>query len=682
MLSWEQTFSGVWRARVGPAAPLTLTDLAAAPPRAEALNGMGAADFPFSEPVLGDYADGRTVLRFPLGPDEQLYGGGLQFQGINQRTRVLHLRVDHYGGSDNGRTHAPCPFYVSSRGYGVLVNTARFVSFYLGSAVRRDSASPPTVRDRTTDREWTAQPLSDAVEVSLQGESVEILVFGGTSPIEAVRRYVLYCGGGCLPPRWGLGFWHRTPLAHSQEQIVAEVREFRQRGFPLQVVGLEPGWQSGAYPCTHTWDPVRFPDPSGLCEDLAALGVRVNLWENPYLSPESPIYDRIQPLSGSHTVWCGIVPDTTLPDARELIQQQQSSEHLDAGVSGYKLDECDGVDSWLWPDHATFPSGHSGEVMRQTYGLQWQKLTTEMFSARNRRTYGLVRGSNAGGAGYPFAIYSDCYDLRQFLTGLCNSGFAGVLWTPEARSAATAEEWVRRMQLVCFSPLAMLNAWADGTKPWSFPEVAELVQAIMRLRLRFIPYLYTAFARYRLHGTPPFRAMALEGLAANEVAEQGELDATHNPYALATAADITDQYMMGDCLLVAPMLPGQTSRHVVLPQGDWADFDTGELLEGGRVVEVEAPLERIPLFVRAGGIIPLSCEDDPAALEVRHYGGIPGRFDLYEDDGETMAYERGDLTWLRLTAVAGEDGGLVGKEKQISLGRDPRWTEYRWRFMG
>jgi len=228
----------------------------------------------------------------------------------------------------------------------------------------------------------------------------------------------------------------------------------------------------------------------------------------------------------------------------------------------------------------------------------------------------------------------------------------------------------------------MLNAWADGTKPWSFPEVAELVQAIMRLRLRFIPYLYTAFARYRLHGTPPFRAMALEGLAANDVAEQGELDATHNPYALATAADITDQYMMGDCLLVAPMLPGQTSRHVVLPQGDWADFDTGELLEGGRVVEVEAPLERIPLFVRAGGIIPLSCEDDPAALEVRHYGGIPGRFDLYEDDGETMAYERGDLTWLRLTSVAGEDGGLVGKEKQISLGRDPRWTEYRWRFMG
>ena len=682
MLSFSETAPGVFRARFGTADAMTLLDFTAGPPRHDALAQMGQAPFPFPGDVAAEAAGDRVVLRFPLEPQERLYGPGLQFSTLNQRTRVLHLRVDHYGGQDNGRTHAPCPFYVSSRGYGVLVNTARFVSFYMGTAIRRDSPHPPPVRDRTTDADWTAQPLSDAVEVSLLGEGVEVLVFAGQDPLEAVRRYVLFCGGGCLPPKWGLGFWHRTPIGHSAEQVRAEAGEFLDRGFPLQVIGLEPGWQSGAYPCTHTWDPGRFPDPAGLCEDLLKRGVRVNLWENPYLSPDSPIYRQMLPLSGSHTVWCGLVPDTTTPEARSLIQAQQTSEHLEAGVSGYKLDECDGVDSWLWPDHATFPSGHSGEVMRQTYGLQWQSLTQEMFRAKNRRTYGLVRGSNAGGCGYPFVIYSDCYDLRQFLTGLCNSSFSGLLWTPEVRSAASAEEWVRRMQLVCFSPLAMLNAWADGTKPWSFPEVASIVRETLRLRLRLIPYLYSAFARYHFEGLPPFRAMALEGLQAPASSEPVELDATENPYALAAAAEVTDQYMMGDCLLVAPMLPGQASRSVLLPPGNWVDFHSGQTIAGGGEVRVEAALERIPLFVRDGGIIPLAAEDNPRVLEIRHYGKATGGFSLYDDDGESFAYEHGEYTWLQLRAEADGADGLTGTVENLGPGVSQSWDEFRWVWMG
>lgn len=684
MTTWTKAAPGVWRTQVGGVDALRPLDFSASPPRLDALADIGEAAFPFADGAVAiEPVDGHVVLRFPLKPDEQLYGPGLQFKAINQRHKVFHLKVDHYGGADNGRTHAPCPFYVSSHGYAVLVNTARFVSFYMGSAVRKDSPNPPIARDRNTDKGWTATPLSDAVEAAVPGDNVEVFVFSGASPLAAVRRFILYSGGGCLPPRWGLGFWHRTPLPYAAQQVVDEAEEFLRRGFPLQVIGLEPGWQSCSYPCSYAWDQTRFPDPAGFCHRLLEKGIRVNLWENPYVSPESPLYEKLLPLSGSHTVWCGLVPDTTLPEAIKAMQDFKGREQVDIGVSGYKTDECDGFDGWLWPDHATFPSGTSGEVMRQTYALQGQKLVTAMFRRRNRRTYGLTRASNAGGAGYPFALYNDCYDFAEFLAGLCNSGFCGVLWTPELRSARSPEEWVRRMQLVCLSPVAMLNAWADCTTPWSFPEVEEIVKETMRFRIRLTPYLYSAFAQYCFAGIPPFRAMALDYPVAHDQAAGagGTLDATANPYAVAAGQDIKDQFMMGDCLLAAPILPGQVTRRVALPPGTWCDFHTGETIAGGQLIDVSPPLDRIPLYVRDGGIVPLAAEGDPATVEIRHYGHADGHFRLYDDDGETFDFERGCHAWIELRAERGTDNTLHGQERRAD-GQSPFiYKSFRWKFM-
>jgi alpha-glucosidase (family GH31 glycosyl hydrolase) len=144
------------------------------------------------------------------------------------------------------------------------------------------------------------------------------------------------------------------------------------------------------------------------------------------------------------------------------------------------------------------------------------------------------------------------------------------------------------MQSVCFSPLAMLNAWADGTKPWSFPDVADDVREVMRLRVRLLPYLYTAFARYHFDGTPPFRAMPLvEGFRAPQQEESGSLSSTDNPYAVATRRDIRDQFLVGEDLLVAPMFAGDTTRTVILPAGKWFDFYTGALAGQGEIITVK-----------------------------------------------------------------------------------------------
>lgn len=519
---WERVAPGVWKASIGNPEKLDLFTSAGIKALNKGLSEMGEASFPLpADKTAFEIVNGKTYLRFPLSVNENIFGFGLNFKTVQQRGKILNLHVDHYGGTDNGRTHAPVPFYVSDKGYGVFINSARYLTIYAGTAVRKDSPEAPVPLDRNTDSQWSSQPYSDAVEILVPAGGVEIYFFAGPTALDAVRRYNLYCGGGCLPPRWGLGFTQRVPRLYTSEDVENEAALFEEKGFPLDFIGLEPGWQSKSYPCSFEWDKTRFPDPSSFIQKMKQKGIRLNLWTNPYLSPESPVYSKLLPFSGTHTVWGGIVPDLTIPEAQEILLKQMYDDQVSKGISGYKIDECDGYDRWLWPDVAKFPSGTSAEQMRQTYGLSLQKMITDLYRKNNLRTYGLVRASNGGGSSFPFVIYNDYYSHEDFITALINSGFSGVLWTPEVRSSKTGEEWLRRMQTVVFSPMAMINAWSSGTKPWSFPEVEKEVREYALLRMQLMPYLYTEFAKYHFEGTPPFRGMNLEpGFNSSAATEQ------------------------------------------------------------------------------------------------------------------------------------------------------------------
>ena len=197
----------------------------------------------------------------------------------------------------------------------------------------------------------------------------------------------------------------------------------------------------------------------------------------------------------------------------------------------------------------------------------------------------------------------------------------------------------------------MINAWSDGTKPWSFPEVENEVKYYTLLRMQLIPYLYTEFAKYHFEGTPPFHGMYLEpGFDKKTLMELRDKHPGDSRYSEALAKDIKDQYMTGEYLLVAPMFDGQTSRNVILPAGNWYDFYTGKYAGNGEIITVEPGISRIPVFVRDGGIIPtmMPVLHAPAAgqkfdLEIRYYGSEPGSYMLYDDDGETFGYEKWDL---------------------------------------
>ncbi|MDO4755243.1 MAG: glycoside hydrolase family 31 protein, partial [Parabacteroides sp.] len=184
------------------------------------------------------------------------------------------------------------------------------------------------------------------------------------------------------------------------------------------------------------------------------------------------------------------------------------------------------------------------------------------------------------------------------------------------------------------------------------------------------------------------RAMNLEaGFTAKEQIQKGEWDSTENPYEMAIKKESKNQFMAGDYLLVAPMFAGEKERDVILPQGKWFDFYSGEYVGNGEIITVKPHMDRIPLFVKDGGIIPLwpaitKVDEKKYPLEIRHYGSKPGSYKLYDDDGKTYNYEKGEYTYLTFTVDVDDKGQKKGSVS-IPEGKQV-WSyngEYNFRFM-
>ena len=672
--NFEKIAPGVWRAVIGEASGKlkTLTDYSQTVPQMDEIAKMADADFPLSGEFTAALADGKLSLHVPIATKgEQIYGLGLNFKSINQRGKVLFLKTDHYTGVDSGRTHAVCPVYFTNKGYGVFINSAAYITAYCATSAVKSAEALDRARDRNNERHlWSSGTTTDKVDFYVDDSAAEVIIFAGDSLKSSIAKYNLFCGGGFLPPKWALGFWYRFASLKSQADVMAETDEFLEKGINIDVLGLEPGWMSRSYPCTYEWDPVRFPDPATMTKELLDKGTRLNLWENPYISNKAGIFEAMYPLSADRIVWNGLVPDYTMPEARKILKDQHVRDHADIGISGYKLDECDGYDKWLWPDFAEFPSGEKASTLRQIYGVIWQSLMTEIFAEKNRRTMGLVRASNSGGGKYPFAIYNDKYDFNEYMTGLCNAGFIGVSFTPEVRQARDADEWLKRFQMLTFSPLMLLNSWSSGKKPWSFPEVEKEVSELIALRRSLVPYLYNAFADYHYKGIPPFRAFGID-YPNYKVPEPKpgvvEVDDVKNPYAEISKREINDQLFIGDCLMAAFVRPGETSRLVILPNCQWYNFYTGELAGKDEIVNTDCFEGKTPLYVRSGGMIPVQLEC--GTIEIRCYGDS-GESELYCDDGETLDYLKNAFVRMKMSFGLTEDGGFTHKCDYYNIGKE------------
>ncbi|HEY8781588.1 MAG TPA: TIM-barrel domain-containing protein [Mucilaginibacter sp.] len=635
-------------------------------PMQTALSNLPEGAMPFDLKAIRIRQTSRgVVVEIPLANDEHIYGFGLQMNSFDQKGLRKKPIVNAYPVNNVGYSHAPMPYYVSTKGYAVLINTARYTTFYMGVHQKLDK-SKAAVEKRKTERNMESteglyaphEESAGSVTVDIPGaKGIEVFVFEGPDMKNAIQRYNLFSGGGALPAIWGLGVKYRVKSDFNNSGVYKMARYFREKHIPCDVFGLEPKWQTESYSCSFVWNQKSFPNPKAFIDSMRGFNLRLNLWEHAYIAAGSPLYEPMLHKSGDYPVWKGLVPDFADPEARKIFAGYHEKNFVDPGISGFKMDECDNAEysradiNWGFPELSQFPSGIDGEQMHQLFGVLYGHTLYDIYKTHNQRSFFDIRSLNAFSSAFPASIYSDTYNQTEYIRLICNSGFSGLLWSPEVRESSSENELIRRAQTAVLSAQTLFNSWYLKSPPWlqydrnknnagQFLDNAESLEArirkLLNFRMSLVPYLYSAFAKYKQEGIPPFRALVTDYPADKNV------------------FNIIDEYMIGNDILAAPLLAGINSRKIYLPDGNWYDYNTNKKYTGGQSYTIGYDLDQIPVFIKEGSVIPFAKPVEYISpntifnITCNVYGD-KANTSLFEDDGITFNYENGTYNTLSLS---------------------------------
>lgn len=685
-----QLAAGVKKISSGVADQFTPYGFCTERPMTDALDKLPPGKAPFdTNDIKISITKRGVVVEIPLDSSEQLYGFGMQIGSFNQRGLKKRPIVNDHPLNDLGYTHGPAPFYISNKGYGILINTARYATFYCGSTARLNNSNNnhQNYSGKSFDELYkNNKQTTGYVTVDIPGaRGIEVFVFEGPDLKCVMQRYNLFSGGGALPALWGLGIKYRVKADFSQNQVGRMADYFRNNHIPCDVFGLEPRWQTAAYSCSYVWNTTLFPSPNEFIDTMKNRGFHINLWEHAFVSPVSPLYEPLKKKAGSYLVWNGLVPDFADTTAGNIFAEYHKKTFADHGISGFKMDECDnsnmasGSSIWSFPELSRFPSGIDGEQMHQLFGLLYQKTVYGIYKKLNQRTYMDVRASNAFASSYPAALYSDTYDHDEYIRMVVNSGFAGMIWSPEVRESVSVKDFMRRSQTAVLSAQTLYNSWYLLNPPWlqinieknnkgvlmdNAKEVEADIRKLLEFRMSLIPYLYNTFADYHFKGIPPFRALVMDYPQDKN---------TFNLY---------DEYMIGDGILAAPLTEKKDERKVYLPAGTWYDFNTNEKFEGGKEYSIKPSLTQLPVFIKEGTILPLAKPVEHVAPDTRFeitcyvYGTAATEAHLFEDDGLTFNYEKGSYNTVSLMWEKGK--GVIKRNGNF---KNTRYVIKKWQVI-
>jgi alpha-D-xyloside xylohydrolase len=674
----ELVLPGIWRLRFGTPERFTPHAVRETPPRVEGLNSLPApGPLPLMlEQIRCRITPSRTTIFLPFDePEQEIYGFGLDPGAYQQKGLRKNLTVCSTVIGKTGASHAPVPFYLSTKGYGVYVDTARVPSVEVARLAPVHTAGTndsDTNRLATSELElYSARVTHGKKEIlfDLPGDAVgvDVYVFGGPTMREAVQRYNLFSGGGAVPPLWGLGMKFRSYTKADQALVLKTARALRELNIPCDMFGLEPGWQSHAYSCSFTWSKERFPDPDKMIHELQSSGFKINLWEHAFVHPTSPLFAPLKTYSADFLVWNGLAVDFADPKASKIFSDFHDRELVARGILGFKGDECDkeppsDETPFNFQYSSVFPSGIDGDQMTQLYGYYYQRALLAPFKARNLRTWGDIRASTALAAPLPFNLYSDAYSFDQYLRQLVNASFTGLLWSPEVRQAGNLDELLNRVAMSALAPQMCLDMWFMPNPVWEqfnrsknvanqlLPadeqrDVANRLRAIVNQRYALLPYLYSSFQKYHEAGLPPVRSLVLDFPDDQQL------------------RSVDDAFMFGEALLAAPYLGTNATRKVILPRGvNWYELNQKKWHRGGDTVTVTGVPGEMPLFIKENSLLPLAepvqqiDSNTVFQVTVTAFGAHPTPLTLFDDDGITYDFEAGAISRLALSWTP-EQGG-------------------------
>ncbi len=572
---------------------------------------------------------GRWVHRARLRPEERLYGLGERAAPLNLRGGVYRMWNTDPGGSYQ---RGDDPLYLCIPVYLGLHREGSYLVFY-------ENPSDATFDLGATDVHTAG--------VRLLGGALRTYFIPGP-PAHALSRYTELTGRPPLPPRWALGYHQSRWGYRTAEQARAVADGFLQHDLPLQAIHLDLDYMDGCR--VFTVDQERFPDLPGLAREFAARGIRLVTIIDAGVKCD-PEYDVFREgLAGRHfcrspngkllraPVWPGMCafPDFTNAETRAWWGQYYA-RLLDAGVAGYwhDMNEPAAFAAWGEPtlprvtSHHLEGRGGDHHEAHNLYALLEVRSAYEGLRAQRpeRRPFIISRAGWAGLQRYSWSWTADTEStwdgLRQTIATVLGLGLSGVAYTGSDiggfSGAPSAELYLRWLQMAAFMPFFRTHSALDTPRrePWVFGEpYLGIVREFLHLRQRLVPYLYTLCWEAAQTGAPLVRPLFWS--------DQEE----------EALWDVEEVFLLGDDLLVAPVLePGATAREVTLPGGGWYSFWDDECLQGPGHVECAAPLTRIPVLVRAGGVLPVA-EGDRLILHLYAPLSGAGGGQLYGDAGD------------------------------------------------
>ncbi len=604
-----------------------------------------------------------------------VYGSPEGFYGLGQhQAGVWNYRGDSVDLSQEN-TNIAVPMLVSSFGYGIFWNNNSRTRF----------------NNRFANYLYISSEVADTIDYYfIYGPEIDQIVAG----------YRELTGTAPMFGKWAYGFWQCKNRYRTQEQILGIAHKYRELQIPVDNIVQDWFWWNRKG--EHVFNS-NYPDPKGMVDDLHKnnFHLMISVW--PFFEPGSKEYDYMDKQGWFvekfkydkppfHKQGMAVY-DATNPEARKYYWGLMNKALFNIGIDAWWLDtvepETEGQQENILLGHKVFAG--SGDRIVNAYPL----LTTggvyegQRAASDKKRIFILSRSAFSGAqrnsiTAWSGDINSDFESFKRQIPAGLNYAVSGLpYWTTDIGGfvsgnpddPAYRELFIRWFQFGTFSPIFRVHGTRtnDQNELWSYgPETQKILTSYDRLRYELMPYIYSVAWKVTNEHYTPMRPLVMDFRTDNRV------------------INIGDQYMFGPSILVNPVTEaGATSRHMYLPQTTWYDFWTGAAVEGGKYVDASAPIDRLPLYVRAGAIIPLGPDvqyatEKPAdPIELRVYRGASGDFVLYEDENDTYNYEKGvyatiPMHWddaaktLTIGARKGQFPGMLQKRtfKVVFVGAD------------
>ncbi len=592
------------------------------------------------------------------GSPEALYGLGQHQAGVwNYRGESVDISEDN--------SNISVPLLVSSKGYGLFWN----------------NTSRSRFNNRFANYLYVSSEVADVIDYYfLYGPDLDAVV----------ASYRELTGQAPMFGKWAYGFWQCKNRYKSQAEILGVARGYRERHLPVDNIVQDWFWWN--HKGEHVFNQ-NYPDPRGMVDELHKehFHLMISVW--PFFEPGSAVYDEMDRRGWLvdkfkfakppyHTAGMGVY-DATSAEARTYYWKRMEKGLFNIGIDAWWLDttepETEGQEENVLLRHKLAIG--SGDRYVNLYPL----LTTSAVyqgqrgASDSKRVFILSRSAFAGSqrnavTAWSGDINSDFLSFQRQIPAGLNFALSGLpYWTTDIGgfvsgdpdNPAYRELFVRWFEYGTFCPVFRVHGTrkTDQNELWSYgPDAQKILVSFDRLRYRLLPYIYSLAWKTTSASYTPMRPLVMDF--------RGDL----------RAENTGDQFMFGPAFLVNPVTePAASTRRLYLPQARWYDFWTGSSMEGGHAVDAAAPLERIPLYLRAGSIVPMGPDEEwsdqkPAdPIELRVYPGADGDFTLYEDEGDTYNYEQGVYATIPLHWDDAQRSLTIGARQ----GKFPGMLEHR-----